>query len=58
MSQYTLTLMLPERLTLAALLLALRRRQIAHGMVLRVDGWPRRLNNLAALYGVRDLLAA
>lgn len=41
-----------------ALLLALRRRQIARGRALRVNGWPSRLNNLAKLYGVRDLLGA
>ncbi|MBT9465571.1 STAS domain-containing protein [Hydrogenophaga sp.] len=93
MSQYTLTLTLPERLTLAettlilarldretalhpragvvlnaaslnvfdssalALLLAVRRGQITRGKVLRVSGWPSRLNQLATLYGVRDLLA-
>jgi phospholipid transport system transporter-binding protein len=41
-----------------ALLLALRRRQLARGRALRVHGWPSRLSNLAALYGVRDLLEA
>jgi phospholipid transport system transporter-binding protein len=41
-----------------AVLLELRRRLMALGKTLRVDGWPRRLEDLAALYGVRDLLAA
>lgn len=41
-----------------ALLLALRRRQLARGRALRVNAWPSRLSNLAALYGVRDLLVA
>lgn len=40
-----------------AVLLALRRRQHARGKVLRVTGWPQRLQDLAALYGVRGLLA-
>ena len=41
-----------------AVLLELRRRLLAQGKTLRVNGWPRRLEDLAALYGVRDLLAA
>ncbi len=41
-----------------AVLLELRRRLQAQGKTLRVNGWPRRLEDLAALYGVRDLLAA
>jgi phospholipid transport system transporter-binding protein len=41
-----------------AFLLALRRRQHARGKVLRVNGWPQRLNDLAVAYGVRDLFAA
>lgn len=41
-----------------AILLALRRRQHARGKVMRVIGWPRRLNDLAAIYGVQGLLAA
>lgn len=40
-----------------AVLLELRRRLMAQGRTLRVNGWPRRLEDLAALYGVRDLLA-
>jgi phospholipid transport system transporter-binding protein len=40
-----------------AVLLELRRRLMAQGKTLRVNGWPRRLEDLAALYGVRDLLA-
>jgi phospholipid transport system transporter-binding protein len=41
-----------------AVLLELRRRLMAQGKTLRVNGWPRRLEDLAALYGVRDLLVA
>ena len=41
-----------------AVLLELRRRLLAQGKTLRVNGWPPRLEDLAALYGVRDLLAA
>lgn len=41
-----------------AVLLELRRRLLVQGKTLRVNGWPRRLEDLAALYGVRDLLAA
>lgn len=40
-----------------ALLLALRRRQTTRGKAFRVSGWPTRLNQLADLYGVRELLA-
>jgi len=39
-----------------ALLLALRRRQVSRGRVLRVNGWSQRLAQLATLYGVRGLL--
>lgn len=41
-----------------AVLLELRRRLLAQGKTLRVNGWPPRLEDLAALYGVRDLLTA
>jgi phospholipid transport system transporter-binding protein len=41
-----------------SVLLELRRRLLAQGKDLRVSGWPRRLEDLASLYGVRDLLAA
>jgi phospholipid transport system transporter-binding protein len=41
-----------------AVLLELRRRLLAQGKTLRVSGWPRRLEDLASLYGVRELLAA
>jgi phospholipid transport system transporter-binding protein len=41
-----------------AVLLELRRRLQAQGKTLRVNGWPRRLEDLASLYGVRDLLTA
>ncbi|MGE0097014.1 MAG: lipid asymmetry maintenance protein MlaB [Hydrogenophaga sp.] len=40
-----------------AVLLELRRRLQAQGRTLRVEGWPRRLQDLAGLYGVRELLA-
>jgi len=41
-----------------AVLLTLRRRAQAQGGVLQVQGMPERLQGLAALYGVADLLAA
>ena len=41
-----------------SVLLELRRRVLAQGRELRVSGWPRRLEDLALLYGVRELLAA
>lgn len=41
-----------------SVLLELRRRLLAQGKTLRVQGWPRRLEDLASLYGVRELLAA
>jgi phospholipid transport system transporter-binding protein len=41
-----------------SVLLELRRRLLAQGRALQVSGWPRRLEDLASLYGVRDLLAA
>lgn len=41
-----------------SVLLELRRRVLAQGRDLRVSGWPRRLEDLASLYGVRELLAA
>lgn len=41
-----------------AVLLELRRRLVAQGKALRVNGWPGRLEELASLYGVRELLAA
>ncbi|MDR7094445.1 STAS domain-containing protein [Hydrogenophaga laconesensis] len=41
-----------------SVLLELRRRVLAQGRELRVSGWPRRLEDLASLYGVRELLAA
>ncbi|MDO9436158.1 lipid asymmetry maintenance protein MlaB [Hydrogenophaga sp.] len=41
-----------------AVLLELRRRVLAEGKALRVSGWPDRLQELASLYGVRELLAA
>lgn len=41
-----------------AVLLELRRRLEARGKTLRIDGWPSRLQDLAGLYGVRELLAA
>lgn len=40
-----------------AVLLELRRRLLSQGKSLRVSGWPGRLEELASLYGVRDLLA-
>lgn len=41
-----------------AVLLELRRRLEERGKTLRVQGWPRRLQDLASLYGVRELLAS
>lgn len=41
-----------------AVLLELRRRVLAQGKALRVSRWPGRLEELASLYGVRELLAA
>lgn len=41
-----------------SVLLELRRRLLAQGKALQVNGWPRRLEDLASLYGVRELLAA
>ena len=41
-----------------SVLLELRRRVLAQGRELRVSGWPRRLEDLASLYGVHELLAA
>jgi phospholipid transport system transporter-binding protein len=41
-----------------AVLLELGRRLQAKGKTLRVEGWPPRLQDLAALYGVRELLAS
>jgi len=41
-----------------AVLLELRRRLQARGKALRVEGWPRRLQDLAGLYGVQELLAS
>lgn len=41
-----------------AVLLELRRRLQARGKALRVEGWPRRLQDLATLYGVHGLLAS
>lgn len=40
-----------------SVLLELRRRLLAQGRGLRVSGWSRRLEDLASLYGIRDLLA-
>jgi len=39
-----------------AVLLELRRRLQARGKTLTVEGWPRRLQDLAGLYGVQELL--
>jgi len=39
-----------------AVLLELRRQLIAQGKSLRVVRWPRRLQDLVALYGVQELL--
>lgn len=41
-----------------AVLLELRRQLAAQGRALQVNGWPPRLKELAALYGVQELLAA
>ncbi|QHE87985.1 STAS domain-containing protein [Hydrogenophaga sp. BPS33] len=41
-----------------AVLLELRRQLLAKGQSLRVSRWPGRLEALASLYGVRELLAA
>ena len=41
-----------------AVLLELRRQLIAQGKSLRVVRWPRRLQELVALYGVQELLPA
>ncbi|MGE0347672.1 STAS domain-containing protein [Hydrogenophaga sp.] len=41
-----------------AVLLELRRRLVAQGRALKVNGWPPRLKELAALYGIQELLAA
>lgn len=41
-----------------SVLLELRRRVLAQGRELRVSGWPRRLEDLASLYGVHEMLAA
>ena len=41
-----------------SVLLELRRRLLAQGKALQVNGWPRRLEDLASLYGVHELLAA
>ncbi|MDP3252509.1 MAG: STAS domain-containing protein [Hydrogenophaga sp.] len=41
-----------------AVLLELRRRLQARGKSLRVEGWPPRLQDLAGLYGVQELLAS
>jgi phospholipid transport system transporter-binding protein len=41
-----------------AVLLELRRQLIAQGKSLRVVRWPRRLQDLVALYGVQELLPA
>ncbi|WP_439586577.1 STAS domain-containing protein [Hydrogenophaga sp.] len=41
-----------------AVLLELSRRLQARGKSLRVEGWPRRLQDLAGLYGVRELLTS
>ncbi len=40
-----------------AVLLELRRRLQVQGKTLSVQNWPRRLQDLAALYGVGELLA-
>jgi phospholipid transport system transporter-binding protein len=39
-----------------SVLLELRRRLLSKGKAMRVSGWPRRLEDLAGLYGVRELL--
>lgn len=39
-----------------SVLLELRRRLLAQGKSMRVSGWPQRLENLATLYGVHELL--
>jgi len=41
-----------------SVLLELRRRLLTQGKAMRVSGWPRRLEDLASLYGVHELLAA
>lgn len=41
-----------------SVLLELRRRLLTQGKALQVSGWPRRLEDLASLYGVHELLAA
>ncbi len=41
-----------------AVLLELRRRLQSQGKTLKVEGWPRRLQDLAGLYGVQELLAS
>lgn len=41
-----------------AVLLELRRRLQARSKSLVVEGWPRRLEDLAGLYGVQELLAS
>ncbi|WP_430407232.1 STAS domain-containing protein [Hydrogenophaga sp.] len=41
-----------------AVLLELRRRLQTRGKGLRVEGWPPRLQDLAGLYGVQELLAS
>jgi phospholipid transport system transporter-binding protein len=39
-----------------SVLLELRRRLLEQGKAMSVSGWPRRLEDLATLYGVHELL--